>query len=97
LDGETHNVSGVYREVAQNRRLVFTWQWVTMPERESLVTIDLRPSADGTELTFTHSQFYDEAGRDNHLAGWPGCFDKLEAFLATESLAAQLPPTPVLG
>ena len=36
---DTHHVSGVYREVAPNEKLVFTWAWRTMPERESLVPI----------------------------------------------------------
>ena len=27
LDGEQHDVSGVYREVQPQRKLVFTWAW----------------------------------------------------------------------
>jgi uncharacterized protein YndB with AHSA1/START domain len=65
-----------------DRKLVFTWEWVTMPERRSLVTIVLRPVSDGAELTFTHAQFFDEAARDGHYAGWNGAFDKLESLLA---------------
>src|ERR1700760_1687735 len=38
-DGEEHDVSGVYREVVPNEKLVFTWQWRSKPEWESLVTI----------------------------------------------------------
>jgi uncharacterized protein YndB with AHSA1/START domain len=42
-EGREHEVQGVYREVVPNRRLVFTWTWPrTTPERESLVTIELR-------------------------------------------------------
>ena len=26
-DGEQHDVSGVYREVIPNEKLVFTWAW----------------------------------------------------------------------
>lgn len=82
LDGETHDCRGEYKEVEADRKLVFTWEWVTMPERRSLVTIRLRPVAEGTELNFTHAQFFDEVARDNHYVGWNGAFDKLEAFLA---------------
>jgi uncharacterized protein YndB with AHSA1/START domain len=82
LDGETHDCRGVYREVEPARRLVFTWQWVSMPERESLVTIALRPLPEGTELPLTHAQFYDEAARDGHREGWSGALDKLERLLA---------------
>lgn len=81
-DGEEHNVSGTYREVVENEKLVFTWAWITTPERESLVTVALRPDGDGTMLTLTHEQFFDEAARDRHAHGWTGSLDKLEAFFA---------------
>jgi uncharacterized protein YndB with AHSA1/START domain len=81
LDGERHDVSGVYREVEPGHRLVFTWQWISTPERESLVTVELRPLSDGTELTLTHARFHDEAARDAHRRGWSGTLDKLAAFL----------------
>jgi hypothetical protein len=44
-DGEEHDVSGVYREVVPNEKLVFTWAWRTMPERESLLSIALKRDA----------------------------------------------------
>ena len=82
MDGEEHDCRGVYREVEPERRLVFTWQWVSMPERESLVTVDLHPIPDGTELTLTHAQFHNEATRDSHRDGWSGALDKLEKLFA---------------
>ncbi len=81
-DGEQHHVSGVYREVVPNQKLVFTWAWRTMPERESLVTVTLSPDGDGTLLTLHHEQFFDERARDGHQGGWPGALDKLEQFLS---------------
>lgn len=82
LDGEEHNSLGVYREVVANERLVFTWRWVTMPERESLVTVLLRQVGGGTELTLIHERFFDEAARDGHREGWSGALDKLQALLS---------------
>lgn len=82
LDGETHDCRGEYREVESDRKLVFTWEWVTMPERRPLVTIELRAIPEGTELKFTHAQFFDEAARDRHHLGWNTGFDKLEALMA---------------
>jgi uncharacterized protein YndB with AHSA1/START domain len=81
-DGNEHDVSGVYREVVPNQKLVFTWAWKSTPERESLVTIELKPDGDGTLLTLTHEQFFDETARDHHQQGWVGSLDKLEKFLA---------------
>jgi uncharacterized protein YndB with AHSA1/START domain len=81
-DGESHDVSGTYREFIAASRLVFTWQWITMPERRSLVTVLIEPEGTGTSLTLRHEQFFDEAARDRHVFGWTGALDKLEAFLA---------------
>ncbi len=81
-DGEEHNVSGIYREVMPNQKLVFTWAWRTMPERESLVTVLIKPEGAGSLLTLIHEQFFDEAARDRHAQGWTGCLNKLERYLA---------------
>ena len=79
-DGEEHDVSGVYREIVRDEKLVFTWAWRTTPERESLVTVALRPDGDGTLLTLLHEQFFDEPARDRHQVGWTGALDKLVAL-----------------
>jgi uncharacterized protein YndB with AHSA1/START domain len=81
-DGEQHHVSGVYREVVPNEKLVFTWTWRTLPERESVVTILIKPDGSGSLLTLMHEKFFDEPARDRHREGWTGCLDKLERFLA---------------
>jgi len=79
--GEYHEVGGVYREVVPNRRLVFSWAWHSTPERESLVTVQLKPDGAGTLLTFRHEQFVDQAARDNHERGWTELLGKLEYHL----------------
>jgi uncharacterized protein YndB with AHSA1/START domain len=81
-DGEEHDVSGTYREVIPNRKLVFSWMWRTMPERESVVAVTLAPDGDGTLLTLLHEQFFDEPARDRHRFGWTGSLDRLERYLA---------------
>ena len=81
-DGEEHDISGVYREVTLNRKLVYTWAWKSTPERESLVTVELRAAGGGTELTLKHEQFFDAEARDRHQHGWDGCIGRLERLLA---------------
>jgi len=81
--GEEHGVLGTYREVTPNRRLVFTWAWRTTPERESLVTIDLKTVGKETELTLTHERFADVEVRDKHRVGWTGCLDSLVRHFAS--------------
>jgi len=77
-DGEHHSVSGVYREIEPDRKLVFSWAWQSTPERESQVTIDLKPDGESTILTLTHEQFFDEKARDDHRRGWTLALDNLE-------------------
>ena len=81
-EGETHDVSGTYREFLPNEKLVFTWAWKSTPERQSLVTVLLKPDGDGTLLTLTHEKFFDEEARDRHQHGWLGSLDKLERYVA---------------
>ena len=40
-ESEYYEVGGIYREVVENERLVFSWAWHSTPERESLVTVTL--------------------------------------------------------
>ncbi len=82
-DGEQHDVRGVYREVIPNEKLVFTWAWLTTPERDSLVTLTFKPEDGGTLMTLMHEQFFDEEARDRHQGGWNGSLEKLEKYLAS--------------
>ena len=81
-DGEEHDVSGIYREVVPEEKLVFTWAWRSTPERKSLVTVLIQPDGEGSLLTLIHEQFFDEAARDRHEHGWTGCLNKLERYFA---------------
>ena len=79
---DSHEVSGVYREIVPGEKLVYTWAWKSTPERESLVTVTFKPDGAGTLLTLIHEQFFDEPARDRHQQGWGGALDKLERLFA---------------
>jgi uncharacterized protein YndB with AHSA1/START domain len=81
-DGEYHEVGGIYREVVPNQRLVFSWAWHSTPERESQVTVTLKPDGAGTLLTLQHEAFVDQAAADGHRNGWTGSLDRLEKVVA---------------
>jgi uncharacterized protein YndB with AHSA1/START domain len=81
-NGEYHQVGGVYREVVPNQRLVFSWAWHSTPERESLVTVTLKPDGAGTLLTLSHEKFFDQAAADGHRNGWTGSLDRLQKLVA---------------
>jgi uncharacterized protein YndB with AHSA1/START domain len=80
--GEDHDVSGVFREVVPNERLVFTWAWRRTPDRESLVTVTFARDGDGTLLTLMHERLFDEAVRDDHRGGWAEALDRLGEVFA---------------
>jgi uncharacterized protein YndB with AHSA1/START domain len=86
LDGSEHESSGEYLEVVRPKRLAMTWRWAGGEDPgESLLEIDLRAIAEGTELTLTHSRLVDEETRRGHEEGWTGALDKLERHCLTSS------------
>ncbi|MGE0410048.1 MAG: SRPBCC domain-containing protein [Amphiplicatus sp.] len=81
-DGETHDVSGSYLEIISEEKLVFTWAWITTPERRSQVTLTFKSGeGDRTLLTLLHEKLFDETARDNHRTGWSEALDNLERYL----------------
>ena len=85
-DGESHDISGAYRDADPHSLLSFTWMWKTLPDRASFVTLTFEDDGEGgTNFTLHHSQFYDEAARDRHEWGWTGALDKLVEMFADEN------------
>ena len=77
-----HVAYGVYREIDPPRRIAFTWQWEGgdgPKEGETLVTIELRPKGEATELVLTHEGFATADARDGHEQGWASALGKLAA------------------
>ena len=79
--GERHAVTGRYVEIEPESRLVFSWHWVSMPERVSRVTVVLRPIAEGTEVTLTHDRFADADTAKRHTRGWTESLERLGALI----------------
>jgi uncharacterized protein YndB with AHSA1/START domain len=79
-DGRISIVTGIYQEIVAGERLVFTWNWEAGPPYGSntLVTIDFRDAAGGTEIILVHERFDSQQARDEHMKGWSGCLDKFE-------------------
>jgi uncharacterized protein YndB with AHSA1/START domain len=71
---------GVYREVKQPERLVFTFAWEGEGEKEMLVSLDFREVNGKTEMTFTQAGFPSIEERDGHEEGWGQAFDALGAY-----------------
>lgn len=80
--GPTHVVTGTFREVQANVRLVFSWRWEGSDSPETVVTVQLNPQGEKTELTLTHEGFPTAELRDQHVHGWSASTGQLEKLLA---------------
>ncbi|HVC37016.1 MAG TPA: SRPBCC domain-containing protein [Gammaproteobacteria bacterium] len=84
-DGTELWVGGVYHEVIENERLVFTHAWDNPDGKrghETLVTVSFAEQNGKTRLTFHQAPFESVANRDGHRGGWGECFDILAEYLA---------------
>lgn len=75
---------GVYREIDPPRRLVYTWDWDDPENKmgETVITVELTPLGDGTEVVFSHDLFPSLELKTAHEKGWTSCLTKLEAHMA---------------
>jgi uncharacterized protein YndB with AHSA1/START domain len=84
-DGTDLWLAGVYREIDEPQRLVFTHAWLDQhgdPGPETLVTVTLAERGAKTEMTFRQSGFDSADSREGHAGGWNECFDRLGELLA---------------
>jgi uncharacterized protein YndB with AHSA1/START domain len=83
-EGTEHWLQGVYREIVEPERLVYTWAWEDAEGKtghETLVTVTLAERGAGTELTLRHAVFESVTARDAHQSGWAGSLDCLAEYL----------------
>jgi uncharacterized protein YndB with AHSA1/START domain len=77
---------GVYREIVQDERLVFTFTWENEGPSaglETLVTITFEERDGKTVQTFHQAPFRNLERRNSHVEGWSQAFDK-EAIYARD-------------
>ena len=83
-DGNTPEVSGVYRAIEKNKRIVFTWAWKQddgSRGHETEVTVTFEPVGKDTKLTLVQSLFMETVHRERHGEGWTSTFNSLEKYL----------------
>lgn len=84
-DGERLVVSGIYRELIPNERIVSTWSWEEDDPalaRETVLTLEFAARGAQTEMTLIHENFRDAQQRDNHNNGWSSIMTKLERVVS---------------
>ncbi|MCL2428898.1 MAG: SRPBCC domain-containing protein, partial [Alphaproteobacteria bacterium] len=73
----SREVSGTYVEVDRPRKLVFTWIGPLTNNVNTLVTVELNPRGDETDLVLTHERLPTPAIREGHSKGWGTILDHL--------------------
>ncbi len=84
-DGSITWISGTFERVRAPEELIYTWSIGDGGGDPTLVTVEFRPHAEGTEIVLTHERFATEAAREMHGQGWAGCLDKLAALVGAEA------------
>jgi uncharacterized protein YndB with AHSA1/START domain len=83
--GNKVEVSGVYRLIEKNKRLVFSWAWTQEDGsrgHETEVTVTFERVGKDTKLTLIQSVFVETGHRDRHGEGWSSAFNRLEQYVA---------------
>ena len=86
--GEELWQGGVYREVVEPERMVFTFAWDGddgKPENEMLITLTFAEQGKKTVLTLRQTGFRSVEQRDGHRGGWNSALDRFEEFVAGQA------------
>jgi uncharacterized protein YndB with AHSA1/START domain len=73
----SREVSGTYVQIDRPRKLVFTWIGPLTNNVNTLVTVELIPRGDETDLVLTHERLPTPAILDGHTRGWGNILDHL--------------------
>jgi uncharacterized protein YndB with AHSA1/START domain len=76
---------GVFREIVEPERLVYSFAWDGEDGRrghETLVTITFAEHQGKTKMTFRQAVFESVGQRDGHQGGWNSSFDRLAEYAA---------------
>ena len=77
-------VSGTYVQVERPRKLVFTWIGPLTNNVTTLVTVELNPLGDETDLVLTHERLPTPAMWEGHTRGWGNILDHLADAVSNE-------------
>jgi uncharacterized protein YndB with AHSA1/START domain len=82
--GVEHWKRGVYREIVEPERIVFTFAWEDSddnPGHELLTTVIFAEEGTKTRLTLRQTGFETTAGHDDHIIGWTSCFQRFADYV----------------
>ena len=80
--GQRIEHTGEYLEVAPPRRLAFTWASPFTGPEPTVVTVELSPAENGTELLLRHERLPEDQVKP-HTGGWGRMLDRLAEEVLT--------------
>lgn len=80
----SREVSGTYVQIDRPRKLVFTWIGPLTNNVTTLVTVELSPRGEETELVLTHERLPTPAIHEGHTKGWNTILDHLADTISAD-------------
>ena len=84
--GTEHRKRGVYREIVEPERIVFTFAWEQPDGRvgpETLLTVTFEEVGGKTRLTLRQGVFDSAETRHSHASGWTSCLERFAEYMAS--------------
>jgi uncharacterized protein YndB with AHSA1/START domain len=77
-------VTGTYVQIDRPRKLVFTWMGPLTNHVNTLVTLELNPRGDETDLVLTHERLPRTEMHVGHTKGWGNILDHLAEVVSKD-------------
>jgi uncharacterized protein YndB with AHSA1/START domain len=84
-DGRVVWICGEFLRIERPLELSYTWFVEPVTRPAELVTVRFRALGDSTEVVVTHERIADQPTYADHEAGWYGCLEGLQEYVAIDA------------